>query len=405
MPAPRFNPQSSVPVYVVCSDDPLLKLERSRELIAQGRQMLPDAEFLLYTFSDLQGLGGANLKSIENEMSDPGLFGGDRIIKVNLKDLDTTAIDLCKLVAASFRPGLFIILELPRLNTIYTKVDPIDPTPLKHILSFAPGLDESSSTKKSAPKKGSKRTPGIETRKKEALGYLKGLGANIEVLYPPEGNELKSWIAQRGRTYHLSIAPQVVEFIAQSCDNNLLLIDQSLRLMELLHAERKQNPNALSELTLDEVETYFTQDARYTGFELPQALFSGDSLKALNIINSLCSGQEMNLTTALNLLIGRLDESLTCVALGKANNIARADFRTKSAFFMARNIKVRASQEAHLKAIQEMPQGMFEFLNQCLSEASIALSQFNPEGALRALQRMALAVKTSAVVYLSPELS
>ena len=397
---PRFNAASNAAnhadVYVVCSDDPLLKLERTRDLIAQGRRKLPDADFLLYTFSDLQGVGGANLQSIENEMSDPGLFGGDRIIKVNLKDLDATAIELFKLVAASYRPGLFIILELPRLNTVYTKVDPIDPTPLKHILSFA---DVEPTPKKGAKK--SKRSTSLETRKKEAMGYIKGVGAQIEVLYAPDGPELKNWIAARGRKYHLNIAPQVVEFIAQSCDNNLLTIDHSLQLMELLHSGQA---GSLSELTLDEVETYFTQDARYNGFELPQAILSGDSLKALNVISSFCSGQEMNLQSALSLLIGRMDDSLTSVALGKEKNIARAPYRDQNIFFMSRNVKVKASQEALMKAIREMPDGLLHFLSQCLSEASIALSRFDAEGALRALQRMALAVNSSAVRYLSPEL-
>ncbi len=394
---PRFNAESNADVYVVCSDDPLLKLERTSALIAQGRSKLPDADFLLYTFSDLQGFGGANLQSIENEMSDPGLFGGDRIIKVNLKDLDATAIELFKLVAASYRPGLFIILELPRINTVYTKVDALDPTPLKHILSFDPNVDPT--PKKNAKKP--KRQTSLETRKKEAMGYLKGMGAHIEVLYAPEGAELKRWIVARGRQYRLNIAPHVVEFIAQSCDNNLLTIDHSLQLMELLHSDQS---GSISELTMEEVETYFTQDARNNGFELPQAILSGDGLKAPNVISSFCSGQEMNMQAALSLLIGRMDESLTSVALGKEKNIARAQYRDQNIFFMSRNVKVKASQEALLKAIREMPDGLLHFLSQCLSEASIALSRFDAEGALRALQRMALAVNNGAVRFLSPEL-
>lgn len=391
MPAARFTPPSAADVYVVCSDDPLLKLERTRDLIAQGRQKLPEAEFLLYTFSDLQGFAGTNLQAIENEMSDPGLFGGDRIIKVNLKDLDNTAIDLFKLVAASFRPGLFIILELPRINSTYTKVAPLDPSPLKHILNFDQAAP--APAKKGAKKS---RAPSLETRRKEAMGYLLGIGAHVEVLYPPD--DLKQWIALRGRAYNLKMAPAVVDFIAQSCDNNLLTINQSLQLMELLHAG-----TGSSVLTLDEVETYFTQDARYSGFELPQALFNRDSLKALSIISSFCSGQEMNLQAALSLLIGRLDESLMSVALGKEQNIVRAAPQAKMAFFMSRNVKVRASQDALLRAIREMSEETLCTLSQYLSEASCALSRFDSDGALRALQRIALAVNRD-VRALSPEL-
>ena len=111
----------------------------------------------------------------------------------------------------------------------------------------------------------------------------------------------------------------------------------------------------------------------------------------------------MNLQAALSLLIGRLDESLMSVALGKEQNIVRAAPQAKMAFFMSRNVKVRASQDALLRAIREMSEETLCTLSQYLSEASCALSRFDSDGALRALQRIALAVNRD-VRALSPEL-
>ena len=36
-------------VYLLCSDDPLLKKERSEQIIALARKELPQAEFMLFS--------------------------------------------------------------------------------------------------------------------------------------------------------------------------------------------------------------------------------------------------------------------------------------------------------------------------------------------------------------------
>lgn len=384
-------------IFVMCSDDPLLKLDCSQELIALGRSKLPDAEFMLFTHSDLSPAGGApNLKLLENEMSDPGLFGGDRIIKIILKDLDATAVELFKLIAGSFRPGLFIVIDLPRVTKATINVKPVDPTPLKHILSFAPGssgaaLLEGKDKGKDKAKGKSKRTPSLETRKKEAVGYMLAVGAKFLPMYPPEGDELRNWIGARGHKYGVTIDANAIDYIARACDNNLLIIDHSLQLMEMM----REGNSANATLSLEDAEVYFTQDSRYTGFELPVAIFSTDSLKALNIISSFCSGEGMNKTAAVSLLISRMDESINAVYQGKKEGIHQADYNKRMAFFMANNIRVIPSQEAHLKAIRSMPDEMLDFLNLCLTEASEAFSHFDVDGAYRALQRMCLANRRS----------
>lgn len=377
-------------IYLICCDDPMLRLERSTDLITRARKAMPDAEFLLYTFSEISGPGGPNLKEIESEMADPGLFGGDRIIKIVLRDYDATAVELFKVIAASFRPGLFVIVEMNRINASLNKCEPKNPDELRKFASFVAGsdgaraLEQQNSGKKKKESRGTRG--GIEARKKEAIAWLKGAGASIEIIYPPEGEQLKSWITTDARKYGLTISPEALDYIASACDNNLMVIDQSLQLMQLLRSESSTS----GPLTLDEADTYFAQDARYTGYELPVAILNAEPLKSLNIISSFCLAENSGLNTALNLLIMRLDESLNAVYRGKMENIGNADDRSITAFFMKNNIKVRQAQDAHLKAIRKMPVEMLNFLTSCLAEASQAYSNYDLERAYLALQRMAL---------------
>ena len=395
--APSNNNAATSDVYIICSDDPMLKLERSSALINQARNQLPSAEFLLYTFSELQGNGGSpNLKDIEGQMSDPGLFGGDRIIKVILKDFDELAIELFKLIACSYRPGLFIIVEMPRIANTYGKVEAKSNADLKMFSSFLPGSDgeaallaqESKTTKKGTKSKAKtikkpKRATGLEARRKESFGYLKGIGAHIEFIYTPEGRYLQEWILTQARSFGLSVTPEALDFIISSCDNNLLVMYQSLQMMQLVRSGNN------APLTLEDVENYFTQDARYTGFEISEAILMANHNKALNIIYSFCSGQNQGLSQAIGFLISRLDESLNIVYKGKQAKIASAPINERTAFFMQNKIKVRSAQEAHLKAIRDMPEHMLVYLTKNLAQASRAYSHYDNDQALLALQRMA----------------
>lgn len=111
---------SLAPVYVFSSDDPL-KNERSKAVIAQARQELPQAEFMLFTSSDLTSGSVANLARLENELIDPGLFGGDRIIKILLKWFKLIAVQVLQLLAMRSRPGVVTVVEIGRINSALPK--------------------------------------------------------------------------------------------------------------------------------------------------------------------------------------------------------------------------------------------------------------------------------------------
>ena len=388
-------------LQVICSDDPLLKMEYSQNVIHSWRQQAPDAEYRIYTFSELQGQGssGANLKELENELSDVGLFGGAKIIKIILKDLDATAMDLFEMIAATFHSDLYILIELPRINKTIADAEPQPlPEEKRHRMSFRDLALDSDNSKGSGRKKsttrkskGGGKNGSVDARKKTVISYLKYLGANIVVLYTPEGQDLRHWIDNRAHEYNFSLTKESIEFVANCYDNNLLGIDQSLQIMDLMYCA---NPSANRfNLGLKEVEPYFSQDARFSGFELPNAILTGDSLRALNVISSYSSGQGGSISAALSLFLFNLDAAFIAVYDGKTEGItAKTPYGERSRFFLSRGIKTPAAQNAIMAAIKDISTDLLDVLNSCLTEATLAYSRFDNDGAYRALQRMAVLV-------------
>ena len=150
---------SLAPVYVFSSDDPFLKNERSKAVIFQARQELPQAEFMLFTSSDLTSGSVANLARLENELIDPGLFGGDRIIKIYLNDLNSIAVQVLQLLAMRSRPGVVTVVEIGRINSALAK------TAAGNSLKDDFG-----------------KTKSIDGKAKIVIANLKFIGAQIEVM-------------------------------------------------------------------------------------------------------------------------------------------------------------------------------------------------------------------------------
>ncbi len=345
------------PVYVLSSDDPLLKNDKAREIVEQARRELPEAAFMLFTHSDFASTRGANLAALENELIDPGLFGGDRLIKIYLKDLDATAVEVLNLIARRWRPGVCIIIDLPRLNSAFIKEKPL---PFKE----EPKLK-------------------LETRKKHALAFIKGIGGSVEILYTPEGTELLNFIAARCQRYGFTLDRQAANYLAMACEGNLISIDQSLQIMQMT---QKQG----TIITVAEVDRFFSQDARFTGFEFTEALLNGESLRALNVLDAFCNGPGSSLSSALALLLGRLDGALSAVREGKGVNLSAPAERTR--FMLSHGIKTPRAQQAVLKALNAMPVTLLNFLTLSLSKAAKDFSSFNHEHAYLTLQQMAVSM-------------
>ena len=104
------------PVYIISSDDPFLKKERSDALVRQARATLNDPVLMVFTQQDFGTSGKANLSMLENELLDPGLFGGDRIIKIYLGELKSIANQVLTLLGSRTRPGVVCIVETARIT-------------------------------------------------------------------------------------------------------------------------------------------------------------------------------------------------------------------------------------------------------------------------------------------------
>lgn len=355
-------------IYLLSSDEPLLKNERSAAITARARKALPDAELVLFTSSDFQGSGRGSFAAVETELVNPGLFGSSRILKIYLRAFDQTAAKLMLLIAAHMREGVYIILDLPRILSSYAKLKP-------------------------RPLPGKIRGSSLKVLSETAVASLKYLGAAVEIFYTPEDAQLREWISTRAARCQMRTTPDAVEFLAASCEGNLLGIDQTLHALSLFMSGRT--------LTAELIENYLTQDCRSGDTELAESLLKQDSVRALNILASLCPPGGRN-TEVLGRVLARLDSVLGLIPLIKKEKPERMDFRSRIDFFARTGVKFPALQKAALQAAPGMPQWFFDYISAELAKAGSFYSAFRNEDAFRCLQNICMAVKERRILKFSP---
>ena len=362
--------QSLAPVYILSSDDPLLKNDRSDEIVKSYRAALGnDAEYLLFTYSDFASTGHSNLSVLENELIDEGLFSQNKIIKIYLKDIDKTTADVLMLIAKYARDNIGIIIDLPRIAASFNKITP------------KPFADENS-----------KKARKADLRAKDAFAFLKYKGANVEIMYAPDPKELPGWIGSRTRKYGLYIDKDATIFLASTYEGNLTAIDQCLQIIKMTSSTNK--------ISINDVITFFSKDSRFSGFEFADAILDGQGSRALNILDSLCSFDSGNISVNLPLLLSRLDNALSALALAKTQNPSKMSYPEKTAFFAKFNIRLPQSQNIIVKAALQMPEILVNYLNTTLALASKAYSTFDNKTAYLALQRMCVSVNNFSVMNL-----
>ena len=358
---------SIAPVSILSSDDPLLKNERSAMLIEQARRQMPDAEFMIFTSSDFQSTGDANLSVLENELIDPGLFGGDRIIKIYLSDLNKTAAQVLMLIAQRIRPGILVIIDLPRIQRSYEKLAPKPFTPVKNA--------------------------SIKILTESAVSFIKGIGGSLEIMYPPAGEELIQFILKRAASLKLRCDRNNAQYIAACLEGNLVSLVQALQLIAFTA------PNA--ELTPELLDKIMIQDSRFSGFEVAQAVLEGNCIRALNALNSFCQAS-YSPVESLGQVISQLDSALSAIPNVKSAHLERMDARTIYAFFLKLNIKTLPMQKALQKAALSMPPQLYDFLCHELARASRYLSSFECDKARACLETLCAAVGNFAAMKLQP---
>lgn len=357
------------PIAIFASDDPLLKNERSESVIAAARKELPDAQFMIFTNSDFQTTGDANLKVLENELIDPGLFGGDRIIKIYLKEMNKTASQVLMLIAQRIRPGVVIVVDLPRIQASYAKL------PAKPYQALE------------------KKTSALKTVSEAAVSFIKGRGGILEIIYPPEGEELVRWIIGRAQKYKLGCNKECAQYMAANFDGNLVSIAQILELISMT------SPNAM--LTPQLLDRYALQDSRFSGFEIAEAILSGNGIRALNALNTLCQGSSALAETTAQ-VISQLDNALSAIPVTKSANPSNMDYRSRTSFFSSLGIRSLNMQQAVTKAAFNMPDHLYDYLSEELSKASKFWSTFRFNEALQSLQNMCAVVMNFNVMAFKP---
>lgn len=346
---------NQAPIYLLSSDEPLLKLDRADELMQLARKQLPDADFLIFTDADFSGSTKANLVKLENELRDPGLFGGDRILKLYFKEYNNIAAQVLQCIAQFYRPGVFIIIDLPRLNASFNKLPP-KPVP--------------------------ETTPKRVDLKNAAISYLKHLGASLEIFYAPDGARLQQFVVQRCAKYGFRLSPECSALLASLNEGNLTAIDGALKLMTL--SDKK------GDITLDDLNTYFVQDSRFSAFELTEALLSGQGPRALNILHSVFSAQSGGAAAQMPLIISRLDTCLNVIVKMREQRLG-SDAQGQA--LMRQNaIVTPALQRAVLMAVRNMPPHLLQFLIRALKDCALLHSHFRMAEAQSLLQTMAVSV-------------
>lgn len=360
-------------IHVLCSDEPLLKNDRADEIIAQARAQMPDAQYVLLTAADLKN---GNLAPLENELIDPGLFGGDRIIKIYLNDLNKGALDILDLLVARQRPGICAIVDLPRIEYSYSKIAP---------KKLSPGDGDFIALQKKKP---------LAARKKDCIACLKGTGGTLEYFYAPEAGELKGFVAARARRLGIELREDGTDYLCAAGEGNLTAIDQILR-----QIAAGADPKAKTAMGAAEISSFFGPDSRYFAADYADALFLGDERRAMNILGSL---DDRSLIEDLGSIVRRLNSSVAAILRGREAGLQRAGAAERSAFFTKNGIRIRKSQDALMAAVRHMSPEQLGYVNSCTVNALHAIRGFETDRCILILQNLAASVRHRQALALDP---
>ena len=353
------------PVYIFSSDDPFLKNEQSGMVIASARAELPEAEFLIFTNDDFSSGATANLARLENELMDPGLFGGDRIIKIYLSGPNATAFQVLMLIARRLRPGVVIVIDMPRIKK-----------------TLIPAKAESYKDKLSG---------GIDTRIKHAFAFLMDVGARIEVLYPPTGNKFYDFIVKRAARYSLRIDDDALSYLALACEGNLNAVDQFFAVMRMSFND--------STISFEMAKSYMSSSSRYSGYEFAEAVLAPNTIRALNILSSLKQTSKAS-SQIISQVISNFDRVLKAVADGRIDpDSVKGGFASqiRRSFFASHGIVSLTTQDVITYAVTKLPEDFFCYLTEELAKAARAMQVFDEDTAINCLENMAVSVSNPTV--------
>ena len=362
--------------FILTSDEPLLKNDRAGVLLAQARERMPQAEFLLFTAAELRDRG---LGVLENELSDPGLFRRERIIRIYVEppasrrgsyDFEAPGLDILNLCVATPGSGAVVILDLPRISYAYSRVS---------------ARTLSDEERRLFPREQKRRSSAAQ--KKEALAAIRGLGGSLEFFYAPEGRELGRFVRERAAACGLQLDGEALDYLCACGEGNLGVIDQALRQLQaaLPPAAGRASPQAV---TAAQLQPLCEPDSRCAAEDFTVALFMGHSERALQVLSSLQRPGGSAASESLRQIVGQLSTSLSLIARCRALPGGGEPGRDK--FFADHGVRLRSSREALGMAARCLSDELLLLLSRLTAEAASALAGFGFARCRCLLQAMAL---------------
>lgn len=286
--------KNTAPLYTLFGDEPLL-LGETADLIRNTARQQGYTDREIFTVE--QGFNWSNLQFAVNSLS---LFSNRRIMDIRIP---------------SGKPGK----EGSKAIEAYCQTLPPDTVTLVTL----PKIDKQSQTTK----------------------WFKALDrAGIVVaIYPIERNYLPKWIEQRLARQHQTAHVDVLQFLADSVEGNLLAAHQEIQKLALLY------PNGV--LSFEQVKNAVLDVARYDVYKLSEAMIAADTARYSRILDEL-KGEG----TAPPLILAILAEQirlLVRIHIGLEAGKPIAQLMKEARIWGNRqHIMMRAVKHTHLKSLK-----------------------------------------------------
>lgn len=122
--------------------------------------------------------------------------------------------------------------------------------------------------------------PKMDKRKLAAkwVKQIEQQGCVVQV-WPIAAYQLAKWLTQRAANLGVHLTPNAVQFLADSCEGNLLAAKQDLEKLKLIQSEQP--------LDVEELKQSVANNARFNVFELIDTALAGQTKKAATMLSQL----------------------------------------------------------------------------------------------------------------------
>lgn len=222
--------RQTVPIYLISGDVPLL-IDEAKSMIRLHAKNLEFQKRQSYTIDS-----SFNWDHIQSTLQNRNLFDEKQLIELNNSNAkwDEKGTKLLLTYLEKPQPDILMVLTTAKLTG-----------------------------------------PQQQTRWYKAIAK-QGL---VITVYPVNARELQSWIQARLQKANIRADAQSVRFLAEMTEGNLLATHQAIEKLRLLYPQQA--------ITIKEMMSAATHHARYSIFDLAEAILAGDSSRTHKIMISL----------------------------------------------------------------------------------------------------------------------